>query len=134
MNERKLYIEVRALRQLMSADDSYLPATKKQIDTIRIFTDQALEKTTHRKDVIRMIVGYFFKSTKNLTMHTMSVLIDYLKGSTDEKGHHYIGEGAKDFIESAERSLAENSIFDSWKIIGDYEFAEMPDLCEADLW
>lgn len=85
------------LRKLFSEDRVYAAPSIAQLGLMNGLFSEALTDQNNRIPVIRKITGLSaITSTKQLTRHTVGVLIDYLydaesRGITDE-GRNFIGE------------------------------------------
>jgi head-tail adaptor len=79
--------EIAALRMLFAQDSAFAPASEKQVQALGSLMGQGF--SDHRKTVriqaLREITGLeALTSSKQLTSHTISVLIDYLKLDIEE--------------------------------------------------
>lgn len=95
--------DLSALRMLMAGDEFFAPASRKQLGVLNSLLGQALCDPANRIPTIAYITNIpKLTSTKQLTAHTASVLIDYLLA--EEEGWH-VSEQGKGLVRYCEKRV-----------------------------
>lgn len=100
-----LITELSALRMVFNQDTQYLSITQKQVGALNALLSKGLADKENRIPILRMITGIKnLESSKQLTMHTATTLIDLLKEGDDPKKWEISDYGAW-LIESCEEQV-----------------------------
>lgn len=120
--------EIQATRTLMNGDRSFYPNTAKQRQKLAIlFREAGIESRALRIGILQEWTGHFMiSSSKDLTLHTTSVMIDYLNGR--EGGLSFDGLL---FITSIKERAKTYAFADQGEDDEQRDDARMPDLWET---
>lgn len=99
-----LDVELRALRAIFNQDETYTKATQAQLVALNSLLNKGLTEPGNRIPVLRYITGLWkLTSSKQLTLHTVSTLIEELK----ENGSWELSELGEELIEACEERVEE---------------------------
>lgn len=83
--DSQISTEIGALRMMITARESYEPPTPNQVTALIISVEECLEDPCHRHAILSLLLGRDICTQKQMTKTEHSVLLQYLRGTRENK-------------------------------------------------